>query len=303
MFLNRYASALFCLLVVGTPAVLAQPVNWSEFYPLHEPDRWVYRYTEEQCNEELPPVCVEEEAAFIERVVIGEFPGNQAVMTVDLYDRLGEVPTCSAEYGVWFDDSRNQVRTTALEGICDPAFGDGERQPLGTQSPGETTIDIGGFTYSAVTVEEAGQADVSYQAVFARGIGMVRSTESLANGGGSQVTTYALQYAEVGGVTYGTLAVESASEPVPVPFALGFAYPNPFSSTTTLALSAPFAETVMVEVFDVLGRRVLERALAVQPAGTQRITLDLQAVPAGAYFVRATTSSGQTATRRIVRTD
>jgi hypothetical protein len=66
------------------------------------------------------------------------------------------------------------------------------------------------------------------------------------------------------------------------------------------SLTLPVTDAVTIEVFDVLGRRVLEQDLGVQLAGAGRHTINLGNAPAGVYFVRATASSGQSATRRIV---
>jgi hypothetical protein len=89
----------------------------------------------------------------------------------------------------------------------------------------------------------------------------------------------------------------------PETFALGTVFPNPFRSVATLPLSLTEAEAVRLEVFDVLGRRVLEQDLGVQPAGASPRAIDLGAAPAGVYFVRVTTASGRSATRRVVRID
>ncbi len=78
-----------------------------------------------------------------------------------------------------------------------------------------------------------------------------------------------------------------AASPVPARFALQGNYPNPFAGTTTLVFDlAVFAE-VRVEVFDVLGRRVLLAADQLMSPGTGRtIRLDAAALPSGLYVYR-----------------
>ena len=127
------------------------------------------------------------------------------------------------------------------------------------------------------------------------------------NGGPGSLgyTRWDLRYAVADGVTYGSslISVANEEEAAPAAFALGAAYPNPFRSTAALSLTLPAVEAVALEVFDVLGRRVLRRGLGMQPAGTSQHRFDLSSAPAGLYIVRATTASGETATRRLVKVD
>ncbi len=75
---------------------------------------------------------------------------------------------------------------------------------------------------------------------------------------------------------------------VPTAFALDGNYPNPFATTTTLRYDLPADAQVSVEVYDVLGRQVLEVAPQPISAGAGR-TLVLDAVlPSGSYLYRLT---------------
>ncbi len=61
--------------------------------------------------------------------------------------------------------------------------------------------------------------------------------------------------------------------------------PNPFSRTTTLAISLPQAERVTLEVYDLLGRRVATLINGqLMSAGTQLIPFDAERLPAGTYL-------------------
>ena len=87
--------------------------------------------------------------------------------------------------------------------------------------------------------------------------------------------------------------VEPGSE-TPDAFTLLGNYPNPFNPVTTVQVSLPTAADVRIEVYDLLGRRVLE----VQPgrfgAGIASLRVDASALPSGTYLYRvlATTQAG-----------
>ena len=61
---------------------------------------------------------------------------------------------------------------------------------------------------------------------------------------------------------------------VPVAFALAPAYPNPFSGAATLAYELPEQADVVLDVFDLLGRRVAVLADGVQEAGRYTVRWD-----------------------------
>ncbi|MEM6784680.1 MAG: T9SS type A sorting domain-containing protein [Bacteroidota bacterium] len=75
------------------------------------------------------------------------------------------------------------------------------------------------------------------------------------------------------------------------------AYPNPARSSVsvTIALEAP--GTVVLDVYDALGRRIASEPAQVLPAGEHTVPLDLRSVPPGFYVVR--TQGAVAASRRI----
>jgi hypothetical protein len=81
--------------------------------------------------------------------------------------------------------------------------------------------------------------------------------------------------------------------------ALGAPYPNPSAGDVTVPFTLAQAGPVRVEVFDVLGRRVLMLVDGVLAAGSHSARLNRQALPAGSYAVRLSASSGH-ATRMVV---
>ena len=85
----------------------------------------------------------------------------------------------------------------------------------------------------------------------------------------------------------------------PETFGVSDAYPNPFATRTTLVLRAGDARTVVVGVYDVLGRRIAEPFRGALASGEERtVVIDGDGWPAGAYFVRVT-GAGFAETRRV----
>ena len=81
--------------------------------------------------------------------------------------------------------------------------------------------------------------------------------------------------------------------------------PNPFGARTSIAFSLDREQGVLLEIFDVTGRRVRTLDSATLPAGVHRSTWDGtndagRRVPAGTYFYRLTTAD-DVETRRMVR--
>ena len=61
-------------------------------------------------------------------------------------------------------------------------------------------------------------------------------------------------------------------------------YPNPFNPSTTISFTIPARSTVLLKVFDVIGREVAVIASATLPAGSYERRWDATGIPSGAYF-------------------
>jgi hypothetical protein len=102
-------------------------------------------------------------------------------------------------------------------------------------------------------------------------------------------------------------ATLEASSFLPGAFTLQGNYPNPFARSTQVAFDLPEAAVLTVEVYDVLGRRVLRVPNQELTAGTGRtVSLDASQLSPGLYFyrVQAEMSSGiktQTGQMTLVR--
>ncbi|APF17037.1 protein of unknown function DUF187 [Caldithrix abyssi DSM 13497] len=72
----------------------------------------------------------------------------------------------------------------------------------------------------------------------------------------------------------------------PVDFELKQNYPNPFNPTTSIEYVLPQAEKVTLNIYNVLGQKVITLVDAEQPAGTHRVIFNGQGLAAGVYIYR-----------------
>ena len=77
------------------------------------------------------------------------------------------------------------------------------------------------------------------------------------------------------------------------------AYPNPFSTATTLRYAIPTNGPVQLVVLDALGREVARLADGRQQAGWHVARVDARSLPSGVYIVRLVTEQSAE-TRRVV---
>ncbi|MBI5727887.1 MAG: T9SS type A sorting domain-containing protein, partial [Ignavibacteriales bacterium] len=89
------------------------------------------------------------------------------------------------------------------------------------------------------------------------------------------------------------------SEFVPVVFALQQNYPNPFNPETKITYSTPRAGKVLLDVYDILGSRVMTLVHTVQDAGMHSVLFNAAMLPSGMYFYRLQ-AEGKTAIRKMM---
>jgi fibronectin type 3 domain-containing protein len=89
-------------------------------------------------------------------------------------------------------------------------------------------------------------------------------------------------------------------ESVPEAYALGASYPNPASQRVTIEYALPEATEVTVEVYDLLGRRVLQAVGGQKAAGRHTVHLDARRLPSGTYFYRMRAGDFTAAKRLVV---
>ncbi len=86
----------------------------------------------------------------------------------------------------------------------------------------------------------------------------------------------------------------------PVDHMLLNAYPNPFNPTTMLTVTMNQASNLQVQVYDVLGRVVMQQDLGNVSAGAHQLQLDASSWAAGVYFVNAIAGSQQQAVKVLL---
>ncbi len=80
--------------------------------------------------------------------------------------------------------------------------------------------------------------------------------------------------------------VHSETGELPEKFVLDAAYPNPFREETRIGFSLPKRVDVRLEVYDVLGRRVLVLVDRKLPAGRYQVVFRPEGLASGLYFYR-----------------
>jgi len=87
---------------------------------------------------------------------------------------------------------------------------------------------------------------------------------------------------------------------LPAEFALAQNYPNPFNPTTTIEFSLPTAGPARLDVYNVLGQRVITLVDGRLEAGLHRMNLDASSIPSGVYFYRLSHASGSLSRKMIL---
>lgn len=93
--------------------------------------------------------------------------------------------------------------------------------------------------------------------------------------------------------------VDDNTGSLPIAFELAQNYPNPFNPTTIINYSLPSASHVKLEVFNVLGQRVMLLEDNKKAAGKYSTEFNAAGFPSGIYFYRLTHDGG-VATKKMV---
>ena len=109
--------------------------------------------------------------------------------------------------------------------------------------------------------------------------------------------SYELQSVSIYGVKkqFSELSVTGVEgKPVtPKRFALLQNYPNPFNPTTIIEYDVPYTSRVVIDVYDVLGRKVATLVDGTQSAGEYHVTFNGSRYASGVYFYRMIATSSQ----------
>lgn len=113
---------------------------------------------------------------------------------------------------------------------------------------------------------------------------------------GTQIRNYHLLAEYDGGVSdtsthfiFDPTSSVSLPSGIPSEFAVSLPYPNPFNPVTEFTLALPYAGKVVVEVFDVLGRKAATVRDQSMSAGYHKVSWNATGLATGLYFVRVST--------------
>jgi hypothetical protein len=95
-------------------------------------------------------------------------------------------------------------------------------------------------------------------------------------------------------------SVERTPSALPESFRMHQNYPNPFNPSTTINLELPATDRIVMEVFDVLGRRVATLIDGEMPAGTYAVRWDAKGMASGVYLCRVASGRGLTTTQKMM---
>ncbi|UCC44136.1 MAG: T9SS type A sorting domain-containing protein [Candidatus Zixiibacteriota bacterium] len=121
-------------------------------------------------------------------------------------------------------------------------------------------------------------------------MGLVPMQLLFSDGSGS--INYLPQFVPGAVIVQSPTAVEDEGDLLPSEFMLAQNYPNPFNPTTAIQFALPTGSHVTLDVFNVLGRKVVRLADGYYSAGVHRVDFDASDQPTGIYFYRLTYEGG-----------
>lgn len=283
-----------------TYGVAPDSTAWREFAPLAVGTRHVYRWVDNLGGSSST-------SGFLATSIVG-------TRSVDGHDYAVAIGQSYSSEGVLLGTSTSLRRHDDARGCVVSRQANGSEECLASgdlrlRSHAEVReITLGSETFNRLAFAEVRRTGfLDGQVLHASGIGHVYTYSGSAGGpGGGFTSDLVLRYAEVDGVSYGTLPAwvtwPVADEPAPSEAGLSIrlAGANPTSGLARLRVASPAAGAARLAVVDVLGRTVVSRDLTLV-AGEADLTVDLTPQAAGVYRVRVTGDDGAVATLAVTR--
>ncbi len=234
-----------------------QKIDWSEFYPLHVGDYWVY-------EGELGHIPFTDTKRVTRDSIMSD---GQKYFLIDVsgYERIDSL----GELYIW-DKSINKAKIIYK---FSSALGD--------------TFSIFYFKQMAWRINDKNYSvikrfeypDLIYRGdYYAKGFGL---TDWTTEGGWGY-----LKGAYINGVLYGDTTitdVQAANETTLKDFELFQNYPNPFNSSTIIKYSLPQKSFVTLKIYDVLGREIITIVNEEKDAGTYMEYFNADKLASGIY--------------------
>ncbi len=99
---------------------------------------------------------------------------------------------------------------------------------------------------------------------------------------------------------YDSLTVGVEYDNQPFKFLLKQNYPNPFNPSTTINYSLSKAGQVTLQVFDILGRQIVELVNSKQIAGNYEVVFSADNLPSGIYYYKLSAGGNFVQTRKMI---
>lgn len=93
--------------------------------------------------------------------------------------------------------------------------------------------------------------------------------------------------------------IEEASQ-LPSGYSITNNFPNPFNPKTTISLTLPAQGNVKLEVYNILGQRVMNEIERYFSSGTHLVDIELQGMPSGIYIAQITIDNRYTVVKKMM---
>lgn len=282
-------AAIVCLsLLVGLqPAGAQDVVAWERFFPGEVEDYWRFEVRSEWCIGYEEWDC-EETTSFRTYTVTERAQTNDAV-TIVLQSDASRCRISIAEGEGWFDVEQ-------LEGErCLPLdFPAGNLDFPQDEPETPSTVEVNGYTHTVDALKWFGEYPFGGHR-FAADLGMYEYFSEFYVENQRFRDRYVLVKAEVDGTVFGQpVAADPGAPPLSLELEL---YPNPVQDHLVVRLETGSSQPVSVEVFDLLGRRVLVEEAVAQGG----LVLDVAALAPGPYAVVTRTADGTPLVRHVTK--
>ena len=245
----------------GTMIATKQTVDWSEFYPLHIGDYWVY----EGQSGSIPFTRTKRIIDYI------MMPDNNFYFLTE--DSLLERIDSSGSIFNWNILAQKGLKIRAMSSIIGDTiktddFGEGARLRVNYKYPAEIFL----FLYPDL---------IYFGEYYTSGLGLTYWT--IEGGWGYLRGSY------INGVLYGDTTITQVDEnhsQVPNAIVLYQNYPNPFNPSTTINYTLKEDGFVSLKVYDLLGSEVDDLVNEKQTAGAHVVTFNSDDLNSGVYFYR-----------------
>jgi spore coat protein A, manganese oxidase len=153
---------------------------------------------------------------------------------------------------------------------------------------GDNTITR--ITDGAIEGERLTLAQWSPETKIEKQLSVIKMTDGINGGTLDASVTYRTNAVSIAEVVQGAQAETFASVTgaIPTEFSLGQNYPNPFNPETRIAYGLPKDARVVLDVFDILGQKVVRLVDGMKPAGYHEAAFNASQLSSGLYVYRLT---------------